>query len=164
MDVCSVKVWPCRWLKKDIRMDVQVIGTHPMFGPDSAKNGLKGLQMVICPLRQTPATLEMVKNVFKKMQLRIIETTPEEHDRQAAVSLAMVHFIGRGLGKMGIKSQLIETMGFRRLLAVNETVENDSWELFLDMHKFNPYAGKIRSRLVKKIDKLDKELKRKEKK
>lgn len=160
MDVSSVKVWPCRYLKKEIRKDVEIIGTHPMFGPDSAKNGLKDLQMVICPLRQSKKTLDFVKNVFRKMGLKIIVTTPEDHDRQAAMNLALVHFIGRGLGKMGVKKQEIMTKGFERLLTVNETVNNDTWQLYLDMNKFNPYSRSIRASFIKELIKLENMIKK----
>lgn len=126
MDVSSVKVWPCRWLRKNIRQDVEIIGTHPMFGPDSAKNGLKGLQLVICPLRQSMKTLQSIRKTFSRTGLKLIETTPDGHDRQAARSLALVHFIGRGLAEMKIGRQPVSTLGFERLLKVNETVANDT--------------------------------------
>lgn len=163
LDVSSVKVWPCRWLKKNIRKDVEIIGTHPMFGPDSAKNGLRGLQLVICPLRQSAKTLQSVKKTFSRMGLKIIETAPEEHDRQAARSLALVHFIGRGLAEIRIGRQPVSTLGFERLLKVNETVSNDTWQLFLDMHKYNPYAKKARLDFVKALDNINHKIKQEEK-
>ena len=46
IDTCSVKVYPSS-LMLDILDDEQpLIATHPMFGPDSAKSGLKGLPLV----------------------------------------------------------------------------------------------------------------------
>jgi prephenate dehydrogenase len=162
MDVCSVKVKPCQWLKKYLPKNIQIIGTHPMFGPDSAKNGLAGLQIVLCPLRISNDNWRLLINIFKKMKLKIIETTPEDHDRQAAVSLALVHFIGRSLGKIGIEDQSITTLGFKRLLAVNETVNNDTWELFFDMQNFNPYTKKIRHAYIDSLTKLDQEIKHKQ--
>jgi len=119
MDVCSVKVLPAQWLEKYISQDNEIMATHPMFGPDSAKNGTKDLQWVLCPLRISASTLDNVKEILNKLGVKIIETTPEEHDKQAAISLALVHFIGRGLEEFGIEPQEISTMGFERLLKVN---------------------------------------------
>jgi prephenate dehydrogenase len=160
-DVCSVKAMPCRWLKEILPPEIEVIGTHPMFGPDSAKRGLKGLQVVVCPVRNSEGTFKRVTDVFRKMKLKIIKTTPEEHDRQAAVSLSLVHFIGRALASVDIKARKISTVGFERLLAVCETVNNDTWQLFVDMQKYNPYAGKIRRKFIQSLKKIEKEINKK---
>ncbi len=162
MDVCSVKVVPCKWLEYNISKDAQIIGTHPMFGPDSAKNGTEGLQMVICPLRISDNNLNKLKKILNDLKLKIIETTPEDHDQQTAISLAMVHFLGRALGKLNIKNIKITSLGFERLLAVNETVENDTWQLFLDMHKYNPYTGEVRENLIKSLNDLNNKIKAQE--
>lgn len=161
MDVCSVKVYPCQWLLKSAPIDAQLIGSHPMFGPDSAKNGVEGLQMVFTPLRADEKTYKIIKNIFEKLKLKIIETTPEEHDRQMANCLALVHFLGRGLGRMELKKQDITTLGFERLLAVNETVNNDTWQLFFDMQKYNPFADEVRVNLITELVELDQEIREK---
>lgn len=161
IDVCSVKVMPCEWMKKILPVEVEIIGTHPMFGPDSASKGLEGLQAVVCPVRNSDESLKRVIDVFKEMKLKIIETSPEEHDKQAAISLALVHSIGRGLARAEIERQEITTLGFERLLAVNETVNNDTWQLFLDMQRFNPYANKIRKKFIKALMNIDKEIENK---
>ncbi len=163
MDVCSVKVLPSQWLEKYISHDNEIMATHPMFGPDSAKNGTKDLQWVICPLRISDATLNQVKDILNELEVKIIETTPEDHDKQAAISLSLVHFIGRGLEEFGIKPQEISTMGFERLLKVNETVTNDSFQLFLDMQKYNPYAEEARERFIESAQKVNDKIKENEK-
>jgi len=159
MDVCSVKVYPCKLLKKYVPEGVQIIGTHPMFGPDSAKNGLEGLQMVICPLRQTAKALREVRVAFSRLKLKIIQITPQDHDKQAAKNLALVHFIGRALKMIGVQKQKITTLGYERLLGINETVNNDTWQLFFDMQKYNPYAGKVRSDFLKGLLAFEKKIK-----
>jgi prephenate dehydrogenase len=159
MDVCSVKVYPSQWLAKYLSEDIEIMATHPMFGPDSAKEGTKDLQWVICPLRISQERLAEVKDVLNKLQVKIIETTPEDHDQQTAVSLGLVHFIGRGLAEFGFKEQIIKTLGFERLLKVNETVTNDSWQLFLDMQNFNPYSKETRQKLLSALEKVDEKIK-----
>lgn len=158
MDVASVKEMPCNWMKKNLPANVQILGTHPMFGPDSAKYGLKGLSMVFCPISIKHSKLNEIISIFKKMQLNTVVMTPAAHDKEAAMSLAMVHYLGRALGAMKIMPQQVSTLGFERLLAVNETVENDSKELFIDMHKYNRYSQKYRKLLLNKLKKLDFEL------
>jgi prephenate dehydrogenase len=155
MDVCSVKVLPSQWLEKYIAKDNEILATHPMFGPDSAHKGTKNLQWVLCPLRIKSEILNQVKEVLNKLEVKIIETTPEEHDKQTAISLSLVHFIGRGLAEFQISQQEISTTGFERLLKVNETVTNDSWQLFFDMQKFNPYAEAVREKFIDCLNKVN---------
>lgn len=158
MDVCSVKVNPCKWLQEIFPDEFEIMGTHPMFGPDSAKTGLADKQMVLCPLRVSQDKLKKLKDVFTKLGLQIIETTPEEHDRQTAYSLAMVHFLGRGLEKLNLEQIAIRTLGFESLLTLQNNVSNDSWQLFEDMQKHNPYTEEMRRRVVDSLVALEKSL------
>jgi len=38
----------------------------------------------------------------------------------------------------------IDTEGYKRLLHILEVVENDTWQLFLDMHAYNAHAKPTR--------------------
>jgi len=158
MDVCSVKVEPCRWLKKHIDKNIEILGSHPMFGPDSIKGGYENLQIVLCPIRISAKKLQLVKSIFRDLELKIISATPKEHDRQSAKSLALVHFVGRGLDSAKIKKQNISSLGFERLLTVNETVCNDTWQLFIDMTNYNPYAQVVRDKFIKSLISLNKKI------
>jgi prephenate dehydrogenase len=157
MDVASVKVLPCQWLS-NMRKDLEVVGCHPMFGPDSAVNGLKGLQTIICPLRIKHDTLKKIKDIWTDMGVSVMVTSPRQHDQEAAKSLAMVHFLGRGLTKLKVGPQTISSLGFERLLKVNETVENDTLELFIDMNRYNPFAQTIRQKYLSALSLIDREL------
>jgi len=158
MDVASVKIIPCRLLKKYAPKDVHILGTHPMFGPDSASKGLSGLSMVFCPVRISRAKYNKILAMFRGLKLRIIETSPREHDRQSARSLALVHFIGRGLEKMGVQRGEVTTRGYEYLLELQNNVANDSERLFFDMHAYNPYAKKEREKFLLALQRLDKKL------
>jgi prephenate dehydrogenase len=159
MDVASVKVFPAKWLNSYISPDNQIMATHPMFGPDSAKEGTKGLQWILCPLRISDDNLNKVQEILNKIEVKIIKTTPDDHDKQTAISLALVHFVGRGLEEFGFVKQEISSLGFERLLKVNETVTNDSWQLFLDMQQFNPYTKETRKKLIKDFKAVNKKIK-----
>lgn len=160
MDVCSVKTYPCSWMKEILIGEFQLIGTHPMFGPDSAKESLVGRQIVLCPINISGENLEKLTELFKDINLEIIVTTPDDHDIQTARSLALVHFIGRSLAKTDINKERISTLGFERLLAVKDSSENDSWQLFEDMNTFNPYAALVRSQFLNNASLIDQELRK----
>ena len=158
MDVASVKVLPCRWLKKHLPKEIEILATHPVFGPDSIQNGLEDLSIMVCPLRIKKRNLDKILKIFKKLKLEIIRTTPEKHDREIALSLGLVHFLGRGLEKLEIKPLTISSVGYERLLGVCDTVRNDSWQLFRDMQEFNPYAKKIRKKYLQALEEVSKKI------
>ncbi len=144
IDVCSVKVYPCRLMMKLLPENVSILGTHPMFGPDSAAESLSGKKIVLCPRRIGLRPLHRIRAFLETRGLAVIETTPEEHDRKIAVSLGLTHFIGRSLSRIDARPMDIDTEGYQRLLRTLETVENDTWQLFEDMHRYNPYAREVR--------------------
>jgi prephenate dehydrogenase len=74
--------------------------------------------------------------------------TPEAHDKDAAMSQGITHFIGRVLSESGISSTKINTLGFNELLGVIEQTCNDSWDLFKDLQNYNPYTIEM----VKKLE------------
>ena len=84
--------------------------------------------------------------------------TPAEHDRKMASSLVLTHFIGRALGGINAKPTGVDTEGYRRLLRILQTVENDSWQLFLDMNRFNAYAPRMRRGFLRVMRGIDRRL------
>ena len=165
IDVCSVKVYPCQWLKKYMPKAVGIMGTHPMFGPITAnfdfkkqKWDLKNRQIVLCPLRIKQKNLQKVKRFLSKLGLKVIETSPENHDRQNAITLSLVHFLGRSLWQAEIREQKIYTPGFSDLLKIYRHTTIDSWELFCDMNNYNPYAKKIREKFFSGCDFIEEKI------
>lgn len=141
VDVCSVKVRPLETMKALLPKDVQILGTHPMFGPDSAAETLFGSKIVLCPERIAPALLEQITLYLEKAGLKVIISSPEEHDRQISSTLLLPHLIGRTLLELNAQSLEIDTLGYRRLMKILGVVENDSWQLFEDMIHLNPEAS-----------------------
>jgi prephenate dehydrogenase len=148
LDVCSVKEEPIRWMLETLPPGVDILGTHPLFGPDSAAASLAGRKIVLCPVRIGQGRLAAIKARLAARGLEVIESTAEEHDRQTAVSLALTHFIGRALAEFGAAEKPIDTEGYQRLLAILEVVTHDSGQLFEDMHRFNPHAAEARSGFI----------------
>lgn len=161
-DVCSVKELPARWMRQMLPESVQILATHPMFGPDSAARSLHGHKIVLCPERISPAPYRKVRGWLEKKGLTLIETTPAEHDRKIAVSLSLTHFIGRSLSEFGAEPLDIDTEGYKRLLHILGVVKNDTWQLFEDMHRFNPYARRKREDFMAAMARIDEQLKAKE--
>jgi prephenate dehydrogenase len=162
-DVCSVKEYPARWMRLLLPETVEILATHPMFGPDSAANSLRGHKIVLCPERIAPEKYEKIKAWLAGKQLQIIEATPAEHDRKIAVSLSLTHFIGRTLSEFGAQPLDIDTEGYKRLLHILGVVKNDTWQLFEDMHRYNPYAREKREAFMTAMARIHDHLNEREK-
>jgi prephenate dehydrogenase len=158
IDVCSVKVYPVQWMLERLPAHVPILATHPMFGPDSAADSLQGMKIALCPVRIEPSLLRKIRDYLEEKQLTVIETTAEDHDRQIAVSLSLTHFIGRSLADFGAAPMPIDTEGYKRLLHILGVVEHDTWQLFVDMNRYNPYAAGTREAFLAAADRINREL------
>jgi prephenate dehydrogenase len=80
LDVTSVKQKPLALLRRVFKGH-QILGTHPIFGPQSGKGGIAGLPIVLCNTTCTPSTYTYVRRFLKQtLALQIIEQTAKEHD------------------------------------------------------------------------------------
>ena len=158
VDVCSVKVYPVEWMMTALPPSVSLLATHPMFGPDSAAQSLHDRKIVLCNVRIDDARYQTVKDYLTGKGLNVIETTPEEHDRQIAVSLSLTHFIGRSLEEFGARELIIDTEGYKRLLHILGVVTHDTWQLFMDMHQYNPYARENRQAFMAAMARVEEKL------
>ena len=152
LDTCSVKVEPARLMKEILPEDCSLIATHPMFGPDSGRNGVEGLPIVFYPLRDPDGRSWIWEDVFRQMGLEIHRMTPDEHDREAAFTQGITHFIGRVLRELELKDSPIATLGYLKLQEIVAQTCNDPLQLFLDLQKFNPHTEEMRERLKNALD------------
>jgi len=155
VDVCSVKELPVAWMKELLPKHISFLPTHPMFGPDSAADSLNGRKIVMCKERIDEIRYRKIASYLTSKGLIVIESTPREHDEQIAVSLALTHFIGRSLSDFGAKTQIIDTEGYKRLLHILEVVEHDTWQLFEDMNRYNPYAKGKRAAFLNALNRIE---------
>ena len=161
IDVTSVKQKPMSLLIKHFRGH-EILGTHPIFGPQSGKNGLEGLPIVLCNVSFSKKHYYQTKRFLKQtLKLRVIERTAKQHDNEMARVQGLTHFIGRALVNMDIKNYLTNTQSYEQLLELRDLLSEDSWELFTTIQNANPEAKKIRATLVKELSKLETNLHKK---
>ncbi len=155
IDVLSVKMHPKKIFNKYLKgLKTQALLTHPMFGPDSSKNGFSGLPIILDKYKTDDKNFSFWKDFFTKKGLKVIEMSAQEHDRLAANSQGVTHFIGRLLEKFNFVPTEIDSLGSKKLQEVMGQTCNDTWQLFNDLQNFNPYTKKMRLRLGKAYDRL----------
>lgn len=159
MDTCSVKMYPARVLSENLPQEVAVLGTHPLFGPDGVRQfGIAGQRVALCPVRVDEPRLALVEQWYAKLGVKVLRCSPEEHDRQAAISQGLVHFIGRAIERAGFSEPTLSTSNAHRLFQLAESVANDSWQLFHDIETLNPFAKGIREDFLNALRQIENEL------
>ncbi|PIZ57106.1 hypothetical protein COY23_01840 [bacterium (Candidatus Torokbacteria) CG_4_10_14_0_2_um_filter_35_8] len=155
IDVLSVKLHPAKIFKKYLKnTKTQSLLTHPMFGPDSSKNGFKNLPIVLDKFMTDSKNYSFWKNYFKKKGLKIAEMSAKKHDKLAANSQGVTHFVGRLLEGLNFQETKIDTLGAKKLHEIKDQTCNDTWELFLNLQNYNPYTKNMRIRLGKVYNRL----------
>jgi prephenate dehydrogenase len=151
MDTCSVKARPVAWMESLLPPSVQILATHPMFGPDSARRGVSGLPLILSPVRVARETLDEWSGFFASLGLRVLEMTAEEHDREAAFTQGLTHYLGRVLADLSLAGSPMASMGYMKLLEIIEQTCNDSQQLFVDLQRYNPYTRRMRAALAEAL-------------
>lgn len=146
LDVCSVKVHPANLMKQHLA-HCQTIATHPLFGPDSASNGLTGLKVFISPIHVDDVHVAVWRDFWTAKGATVIESTPEEHDQDTAYSQAFTYTIAKMILEMHIPDLTFTTRSYERLKEIADLSANDSEQLFHDMLAYNPYCKDMTKKL-----------------
>lgn len=155
VDVCSVKVHPVELMKSILPECIEFISTHPIFGPQSGKNGLEGLPFVVCS--DSRCSYEIYQNFIRFLKvagLIVIEKTAQEHDKEMAYVQGLTHLIARTLKNLSIPDTSLATKAYRHLYEAKEMLGNDSMDLFLSIQNDNPFASQVRDGFLKELNLL----------
>jgi prephenate dehydrogenase len=152
LDVGSVKVEPAGIMDMLLPGDVEVVTTHPLFGPQSACDGIRDLRIAICPIR---GRRFRVAAFCRTLGLDVIMTTPEAHDREIAQVQGITHLVASVLDKMELQPTPLTTRSFERLMSAVDMVRHDAPEVFQAILRGNPYAGDVLNRFKAMTSALD---------
>jgi len=156
IDCASVKVPVMTWFDEHLPQDVHYVASHPLFGPDSAKNKLRDNIIMVMPGKVPLKDYQILIGFFMdKLGLQIYNLTAHEHDELMAYNLNLVHFLGRALDDLGITKLPLMMSSLSKLNDIVKVVMNDTTELFLDFYKFNPYATKVKDQWLKSFEKIN---------
>lgn len=156
MDVCSTKVEPAGILLAELPPHVDLVATHPMFGPQSIAAGTRGLKVVICPLRGRSAP-RIAAFLRLRFGLAVLIASPEEHDREAALTQGLTHLIAKALLRMDHLPDRITTRSFDLIRQAVDMVRHDAPGVSHAIES-NPFAQGARNRFFAEMEAVRREL------
>eukprot|EP00210_Caulerpa_lentillifera_P006130 g5857.t1 len=163
VDVLSVKEFPKRLMLSVLPAELDILCTHPMFGPDSGKGSWTGLPFMFDAVRigqekSRFQRLEQFIQFFKDEGCVILQMSCEEHDKKTASTQFITHTVGRILGAMNLEKTELDTKGFRSLLSLVDNTSHDSFDLYYGLFMYNQSATEEIDRLERAFELVKKEL------
>ena len=147
MDVTSIKRPPLAKMLELAPAGVEVVGTHPMFGPHGFDFDRQ--KVVLCRGRGE-TWFPRVKALFEAFGADTLEATAEEHDAQMALIQVLVHEKTLVLGSVleRLKADLDRSLQFaspiyRTELAMIGRMFSQQAQLYADILTVNPEAARV---------------------
>jgi len=152
IDVGSVKVKPAQTMAEGLPDGVRIVGTHPLFGPQSGRDGIAGLRIAVCEVRGARDARRVAAFCRRALGLKVFQVSPEDHDREAATVQGLTHLIARVLLAMEPLPTRMTTASFERLMQAVDMVRHDSPAVFRAIERDNPFAAEVRERFFALAD------------
>jgi prephenate dehydrogenase len=139
IDVASVKIKPVAAMLEILPKGVSIVGTHPLFGPQSGKDSINGLNIAVCDVRGGRGP-DVARFCADKLGLRVSEVTPEEHDHEAAYVQGLTHMLAKIVVALDLPPMHFPTRTYELMQQMVEMVRYDSDELFRAIERENPFS------------------------
>lgn len=147
MDFTSVKIEPTSLMEKFASPGVEIIGTHPMFGP--RVRSIEGLVFIITPVRVKKWD-KFLHSFLEMNKARVITTSPEEHDRIMSVVQCLTHFtyisFASALGELHVdvkESRTFASPIYELMLDLIARVVGQSPQLYASIQMHNPLSSHV---------------------
>lgn len=156
-DVGSVKGEVCRQAARRLDHPDWFVGSHPMagserHGPEAASAELfTGKPCIVTPGRRcAPAARRTVRALWRTLRMRLMEMSPAEHDRRAAMISHLPHAVAATLVRLGQRAGglPLASTGFRD----TTRVAGGDPDVWMDILRDN------RDSIVRALDRMLREL------
>jgi len=161
MDVTSLKAEPMKAMLRWAPDGVEVLGTHPMFGPTIPT--IRGQTVILVPAAgRCDEWLLPMEEIFQEDGARVEVLGAEDHDRIMAVVQALTHFAYISIGST-LRSLDFDIAHSRRLMSPVYEIMIDfvgrilaqSPELYSSIQE-NPEAKRVREAYIEECQRLSK--------
>ncbi|AKB26770.1 Prephenate and/or arogenate dehydrogenase (unknown specificity) [Methanosarcina siciliae T4/M] len=97
MDFTSIKVKPVEAMQRFAPAGVEILGTHPMFGPTIPT--IRGQTVILVPVKErSEKWFPVMRQLFEEGGAHVEITTAAEHDRLVSVVQGLTHFAYISIG------------------------------------------------------------------
>lgn len=155
VDLTSVKT---PFVPEMERSKAEVLSVHPMFAPSLASTA--GQSCVVCRVR-VGCKSRWFEDVLRGAGLRLVEMTPDAHDRTMAIVQGLTHFqaivAGHCMAAMGFQpSESLATASpvYKARLAMIGRILSQNPRLYAEIQIFNPYVRSVLSQVQRSSEKL----------
>lgn len=157
-DITSLKGAPVAAMLAATPPAVEVVGTHPMFGPSSGSFDRQ--KVVVCAGRGTTWHARL-SELFAALGAEVVHASAEEHDRHMALIQVLVHektmVMGSVLERLGadLKRSLdFASPIYRAELSMIGRMYSQSAELYAGIVTQNPEGAKVLATFREESDRL----------
>ncbi|MGE4313584.1 MAG: prephenate dehydrogenase/arogenate dehydrogenase family protein [Pseudobdellovibrionaceae bacterium] len=158
IEVCSVKCKPVELLKKYLPEGMEAVALHPLFGPQSGRNGIAGLNIAVCDVFGEDRALCVKDFLHDKLKLHAFMTTPEQHDYEMSYVMGITHMMGKVFSMMDVPETQQQTRTFQLLNEMVRMIKNDSDELFRTIQRDNPFVEATKEKFFASVKALEERL------
>lgn len=144
LEVCSTSIYPKKIMQEILPPEINLIGSHPMFGPQTLKNNngtLEGLNVVLENIKSDEKIYTLVRQCIQSMGCKVTEMSADEHDKQAAKFHFLAQLVGTSLKPLCLQQTQIDTKSYEFLFHFMQRLDPDK-ELLKMMYTYNPYSKK----------------------
>jgi prephenate dehydrogenase len=157
LDVGSVKMKPTELMRKILPKNVDIVGTHPLFGPQSGQKGIKKLNLVVCDVHGKRGAC-VRRFCAQKLGLTVFVATPREHDHELAYVQGLTHLLAKVVVALDLPRFRFTTRTYEYMEQMVETVRYDSDELFRAIERENPFTRKAKESFFAAARNLERKL------
>lgn len=154
MDVASIKTETSQALEKYAPSNVEILPSHPMFGPRVPT--LKRQIIVLTPIEnRSTKWLPRVKDFLNRTDCEVVMTTPPEHDKYMSIVQGLTHFsfisLASTIRKLNInvkKSRNFSSPVYSLMLDMVSRVVYQNPYLYYSIQKNNKETENARQTLI----------------
>ena len=157
IDIASIKTNSTNALKKYAPDDVEILPTHPMFGPRLPS--IEDQTIILTPIDTTGFWYSKIKEFLISENTRVIVSSPEEHDKMMSIVQGLTHFTYISLAStiknlnISIKeSRKFASPIYNMMLDMISRIVAQNPYMYYAIQKENPETRKSRNCLIKEIN------------
>ena len=173
VEVCPLSAHPKKVLLNHLGGDVDILSTHPMFGPSDRSGTIEDDAHLKYSWDGQPMVYDMVRvsdvrradsflSIFERARCQMVAMTAEEHDELTADAEFVTHLTGRILDRHMLPATPVSSREYAALCDVAEMTSGDTLDMFYGLYKYNPNAKEAMAKMRENLARIERQLAGKE--